>query len=276
MEIKNILVMKQPELGKKILELRKQKGFTQEELVEKCNINVRTIQRIEAGDVSPRSYTIKAILEVLGFNYEDVIEEEYSPGKFDKIFGIKSENIYKQLNSAWIFGIVYFIIGFVEFSLEFMKDYFDDSMVVYNTFYILVKLVVLVSLFFLIRGFVITGALYKNYLLQISSVLLLSLNFFSTISDITTLFVFEEFSGVFSASVFLSFGILSVFFGVAILRLKNQLGDIAKYTGILEIVTGVCFFTILLSPIGAFTLIIVEVLEIILIYKVVSTIKKES
>jgi transcriptional regulator with XRE-family HTH domain len=30
--------MKQPELKKKISELRKDKGLTQEELVEKCNI----------------------------------------------------------------------------------------------------------------------------------------------------------------------------------------------------------------------------------------------
>lgn len=43
---KNIHTMKQPELGKRISELRKEKGLTQEELVEKCNINVRTIQRI--------------------------------------------------------------------------------------------------------------------------------------------------------------------------------------------------------------------------------------
>ena len=46
--------MKQPELGQIIHDLRKQKGLTQEELVEKCNISVRTIQRIEAGEVTPR------------------------------------------------------------------------------------------------------------------------------------------------------------------------------------------------------------------------------
>ncbi|MDG2073883.1 MAG: helix-turn-helix transcriptional regulator [Polaribacter sp.] len=61
--------MKQPELGKRISELRKEKGLTQEELVEKCNINVRTIQRIEAGEVNPRSYTIKTILNVLDVDY---------------------------------------------------------------------------------------------------------------------------------------------------------------------------------------------------------------
>ena len=35
-----------PNLGKKMAELRKAKGFTQEELAEKCNINVRTLQMI--------------------------------------------------------------------------------------------------------------------------------------------------------------------------------------------------------------------------------------
>ena len=53
--------MNQPDLGKKIAELRKAKGFTQEELVEKCNLSVRTLQRIESGEVTPRSYTVKII-----------------------------------------------------------------------------------------------------------------------------------------------------------------------------------------------------------------------
>jgi transcriptional regulator with XRE-family HTH domain/ketosteroid isomerase-like protein len=63
--------MKQPELGKKIAELRKAKGLTQEELVEKCNINVRTLQRIEAGEATPRSYTIKIIFAALDYNIYD-------------------------------------------------------------------------------------------------------------------------------------------------------------------------------------------------------------
>jgi transcriptional regulator with XRE-family HTH domain len=69
---KNIHTMKQPELGKRISELRKGKGLTQEELVEQCNINVRTIQRIEAGEVNPRSYTVKIILEVLGEDLKNI------------------------------------------------------------------------------------------------------------------------------------------------------------------------------------------------------------
>jgi transcriptional regulator with XRE-family HTH domain len=46
-------MIQQPELGKKIADFRKSKGFTQEELVEKCNLSVRTLQRIEVGEVTP-------------------------------------------------------------------------------------------------------------------------------------------------------------------------------------------------------------------------------
>ena len=72
--------MKQPDLGKKIAELRKSKGLTQEELVEKCNLNVRTLQRIESGEVVPRNYTIKAIFTALDYNGYD--SDEITPNKF--------------------------------------------------------------------------------------------------------------------------------------------------------------------------------------------------
>jgi len=39
--------MNQPYLGLKVSELRQQKGLTQEQLAEKCEVSTRTIQRIE-------------------------------------------------------------------------------------------------------------------------------------------------------------------------------------------------------------------------------------
>jgi transcriptional regulator with XRE-family HTH domain len=66
--------MNQPELGKKIAELRRAKGFTQEELVEKCNLSVRTLQRIESGEVMPRSYTLKIIFAALDYTLYDSSE----------------------------------------------------------------------------------------------------------------------------------------------------------------------------------------------------------
>jgi len=60
--------MKQPELGKKILELRQNRGLTQSELAENCNLSLRTVQRIETAEVMPRSYTTKLIFSYLGYD----------------------------------------------------------------------------------------------------------------------------------------------------------------------------------------------------------------
>lgn len=76
--------MKQPDLGKKISELRRAKGLTQEELVEQCKLNVRTLQRIESGEVTPRSYTVRTIFAALDYNFtassENAHNKSGSPG----------------------------------------------------------------------------------------------------------------------------------------------------------------------------------------------------
>jgi transcriptional regulator with XRE-family HTH domain len=64
------------ELGQKIAELRKRKGITQEELAAKASINVRTIQRIEKGEVDPRSYTINEIARVLEVDPGELLEHK--------------------------------------------------------------------------------------------------------------------------------------------------------------------------------------------------------
>lgn len=67
--------MDQPTLGLKIAELRNAKGITQKELSEKCKVDIRTIQRIEAGEVVPRMYTLNLLSEVLGYDFKTAIDE---------------------------------------------------------------------------------------------------------------------------------------------------------------------------------------------------------
>ncbi|MEH6621081.1 helix-turn-helix transcriptional regulator, partial [Maribacter arcticus] len=52
-------------IGQKIVELRKSKGYTQEELAEKAKVNLRTIQRIENEENKPSGNTLKFICEAL-------------------------------------------------------------------------------------------------------------------------------------------------------------------------------------------------------------------
>ena len=61
--------MNQPDLGIKVSELRQQKGLTQEQLAEVCEVSARTIQRIESGEVDPRAYTLQCLSKALAFDF---------------------------------------------------------------------------------------------------------------------------------------------------------------------------------------------------------------
>lgn len=64
-------MIQQPELGRKIADSRKAKGLTQEELAAKCNLDVRTLQRIESANVMPRTYNVRLIFEALEIGYDN-------------------------------------------------------------------------------------------------------------------------------------------------------------------------------------------------------------
>jgi transcriptional regulator with XRE-family HTH domain len=57
------------------LEQRKKLNLTQEELAEKANVSVRTIQRIEAGQ-HPKGYTLDSMSKALGISKDDLLKEE--------------------------------------------------------------------------------------------------------------------------------------------------------------------------------------------------------
>ena len=67
--------MEKSSISKKIIHFRKLRGITQETLAEATGLNVRTIQRIEAGEVDPRLFTIKSIAEALGVDIEELLPE---------------------------------------------------------------------------------------------------------------------------------------------------------------------------------------------------------
>lgn len=68
--MKEVIFMNQPNLGAKILELRKNSNMTQEDLAEKSKISARTIQRIEQGDCFPRLSTLRLISHSLDYDFK--------------------------------------------------------------------------------------------------------------------------------------------------------------------------------------------------------------
>lgn len=264
--------MKQPELGQKILELRKQKGFTQEELVEQCNINVRTIQRIEAGEVMPRSFTLKTILNVLGEDLENLQESE--PSLF-KNFDLKERAFSAfYIKLAWICGIIYFLSGFVEFAVDYARFY-EDELIIPKAAYISMKFIVMLAYIYFLWGFVLSGKIFNNYLLKIGAIFLIGTIILFYGYDMASLY-FEPFyiEYVFTIqSIF--FGIGSIIFGLALMRLKDSLGKMAEVAGGFQIVCGILFVMVFLGLLGLLFLIPAVILQIILLYKIGELLKKE-
>lgn len=79
-----------PDFGTKLIEVRNAKGLTQEDVAEKCKINVRTIQRIESGVVKPRAFTIKIISDVLGIDFFDASNTGYDVDRVSQSSNLKN------------------------------------------------------------------------------------------------------------------------------------------------------------------------------------------
>lgn len=114
--------MKQQELGTKLADLRKAKGLTQEGLVAQCNINVRTLQRIEAGEVTPRSYTLQSILSVLEVDYSEFVEQVNSKNKMQDHLELEPKiqlNPFKNLIGKWSFAVYIVLLLVFSFLIKF-------------------------------------------------------------------------------------------------------------------------------------------------------------
>ncbi|QLG46504.1 helix-turn-helix domain-containing protein [Costertonia aggregata] len=267
--------MKQPELGNRISQLRKAKGLTQEELVERCNVSVRTIQRIETGEVNPRSYTVKTILAAL----ESDFDELHSDSSF-------SRNVLKTLRVSWLAGIIYFVLGLLEGPMdinrivigsEIPEDVIADfiPMLYFSpSLYIIIKILVLISYVLFLKGFISIGLYTGNSLLSIISRTLIGVMGFAIVFDLLSFF-YQELDGLFvQMAIALALGALSILFGIALVKLRSGLGMICIFTGAIEILVGILF--LFFQPIGLVIQMVAVLLEFVIVYQTSKAIAEGS
>lgn len=282
--------MKQPDLGKKIAFLRKEKGLTQEELVEKCNINVRTIQRIESGDATPRPLTLRLILEALDYDFEMLNSELINETENSTMFWLKQlqnffligfdpvknrETAVRILQFAWIAGLVYFIIGFPESGMDYAQYYhrFDNDL---NLVYTLVKIASFIAMVFMLRGFIVLGDFHHNYLLKITSYLLIIHGLFTAIYDIASVYFPDFRTDQTDGGVAITLGAILLLYGVSLQKIKFQYGRAASIAGVIALVAGLLFITLILWWVGMMLLIPLEIFEILILYKGYEMLVKEE
>ena len=269
--------MTQPDLGKKLTAFRKEQNLTQEELVELCNVSVRTIQRIEAGEVLPRTSTVKIILAALGKEFSAIYENDARADRGAKnwtkdlfLSGSDKNNqkIKSVLQIAWIAGVVYLAMLLLETGLEHLRsiDALEESG---KAFYSVTKVFLFITFLFFMQGYLALGQLFENYLLRVSSYLYCGVFFLTTAVDILSLYLVNDDTVLWAilGAETIAFGGLAVIFGIALLRLQDSMGRISKVAGVLEIIMGCLFISVLLAFVGLLILIPVVILEIVILYK---------
>ncbi|WP_104736417.1 helix-turn-helix domain-containing protein [Hanstruepera ponticola] len=155
--------MKHPSLKENLLYQRKLKGLTQDELAEKTTVGVRTIQRIEKGEVQPHLQTVKLLAVGLDIEVDDLIVLD-NP---------KEEAIQRKwmllLHASPFFGLVIPFANvlfplFTWMSKAEDNEIYDKHGRAVVNFHCTINLLVIISLllFFLIPGvnFFVTGAVF--------------------------------------------------------------------------------------------------------------------
>jgi len=273
MKNENIYTMEQPELGKKIQELRKSKGLTQEELVEQCNINVRTIQRIEAGEVSPRSFTIKTILEVLGVDSDTFFKKPKSNDRSVTFSELDAD----RLKVSWIAAIFFTVFSslsmFIEFTVLYDYEFSYDEILIRT----ILSVFSMGALFFFLRGYAILGdrtgrktlvyATYIYFVIEVISVLTLIIltiyDFDSEIIELTT-----------GVLLVVLLGVAELILGLGIMKLKDHFGGFAQTIGVIKIIYGAMLVTVLFAIFAVFIAVPILIAEIVFLYQVSQSLKK--
>jgi transcriptional regulator with XRE-family HTH domain len=284
--------MKQPALGLKIAELRRVKGWTQEELVDMCNISVRTIQRIEAGEVMPRSYTIRTIFSALNHDPGEVFKDDadYSLEQDDNALAPESNEFapelqdgesitkpsdIKLLHLAWLFGIVYILLSIIEVAVEIGR-FSGDGSLLGTPVYISLKLAVLAAFVLFQAGFIIIGKQSKNTLLHIMSFVLIGIHVLAVGSDIASVLIESFGRELILIGVSVLIGLSSILFGFALRKLEPQFGRVALFAALLEILAGFLFLTVIFSPLGDLVHVPAELLKIVIIFRAVGLFKNKA
>jgi transcriptional regulator with XRE-family HTH domain len=97
-------------LGEKILELRKKKGLSQEELGEKINVTRQTISNWELNETSPNPSQLKLLSKELGASIDELLDNDIKDIVVEKVSN--TEKLSKTILTL-LKVIIYVVIGVI-------------------------------------------------------------------------------------------------------------------------------------------------------------------
>jgi len=228
--------MNQPELGIMIAQLRVQNSMTQKELANLCNVDIRTIQRIETGEVAPRMHTLKLLSTALGFDLSQF------NGKDKDHQGAPNSKIRLSLIAGIIFSAnaLAVVIYLVTHSL--------------NAFvYFLSLIVQIITSIFFFGGFYFLGKRFGNIVLAISAFITAILLPLINLIELLKTYLFKTaYPATVASVIFTLLCINSIIFGVGLLAEANKRQRLFKpspftVAGVLTIIQSILFLTVKLK-----------------------------
>jgi transcriptional regulator with XRE-family HTH domain len=218
------------EFGKKVSDARLKKGMTQKELADACDVDIRTIQRIEADEVTPRTYTIKLLGNVLDLALEE------SDNRNNKI----TTEINLTLTLACIFGIVFIVNNILFIFIENRLSLKPGDHVFFNVWLGMAVVYVTTFVFFFI-GLYYIGRIYHQTIIKIATLLPL---IFVPIYIIFSALTFQINNPLFlqlRMITIIILGIGAISLGIGLLFLNSKRKIFAEIAGILQILCGLLF-----------------------------------
>jgi transcriptional regulator with XRE-family HTH domain len=140
----------------KMLQLRGEKKMSQEELSEASGISVRTIQRIEKDEVTPRPYTVRKLLEALNVSLEALNAEAPDSSNSEVVESTKLNRFILSNFLVFLLPVIYLIILVAIWKKRKWSDRSDflcKKVLSFQLIWIIVSTILILLTHFLIRLF---------------------------------------------------------------------------------------------------------------------------
>lgn len=224
-------------LAEKIHHTRISKGMTQKELATLCKVDVRTIQRIEAGEVTPRMYTLRLIATAFEMSLEELLTlSVIKSGKKEK-----PSPLYWNYMLGWIGGVSLFTSSITVILLPVLvKGFFSQtSLIAFST----VAVLRLVSSLLFYRSYFYLGKRYQNRFVCITSLTMLAFILAADIFALAHLF-FEPSYVVVLNFIETLLPVIHLAWGFSLVQLDIPNKILIRIAAILQIACSIAYFQV--------------------------------
>ncbi len=179
---------------------------------------------------------------------------------------MKKSELNKNIKIAGIAGIIALVLSIPSNILSILIAFDIKSDLITNLLIITLLIATILNITFL-RGFVLTGTKIKNSFLVKASYIVAVATIIYVGGGITSIFIPSLENMLVGIGLLWIYGISSIIFGIGLLKSKNSLGNLAMWAGVLDIISGITYISVILFFVGVMISYIAMILEIMILFK---------